>query len=177
MSHLPCPLAITLYEFYFLFSLFAFHILPQLPRLIFSNIYRWTVLLPINANLLKSKSPIQLYHQQPEILHCIEAKSRDPATAALVTHITRADPCTSNSHLPAYQHAGSYCLVPQLWPNHAAQQSVHNSSRVGRSAQPMAQCHGDGLHWETGLGKFVTPETGDKLETKSNLNITVVRIS
>lgn len=40
----------------------------------------------------------------------------------------------------------------------------------------MVQHQGDGLHGQMSLGKFVTAETGDKLETKSNLNITVVRI-
>lgn len=72
--------------------------------------------------------------------------------------------------------ASLHCLVPQLWPNHSAQQITHNSSRVGTSYQLMAQRQGDGLHGVMSPGKFVIAKTGDKLETKSNLNVAVVRI-
>ena len=56
--------------------------------------------------------------------------------------------------------ASPHCLVQQLWPNHSAQQTTHNSSRVGRSYRLMAQRQGDGLHGETSVGKFVTAERG-----------------
>lgn len=182
MSRLPCPPAITLHQFYFLFSLLPYHIQPQLPCLVFSNFYWWTVLLPTNANLLKSKSLIQLYHKQPEILHCIHAKSRDPATAHYTHHKSRSlhwrqpPACISACWgLPLLLlHRIAWCHSSRH--DHSAQKIAHNSSRVGRSYQLMPQHQGDGLHGERSLGKFVTAEPGCKLQTKSNLNITVVRI-
>lgn len=69
LPQLPCI------NFIFFFLLPS-HILSQLPYLLFSN-YWWTILSPIITKLLKSKRSIQLYHKQPEILHCIRAKLRE----------------------------------------------------------------------------------------------------
>lgn len=56
---------------------------------------------------------------------------------------------------------------------HKAQQNTHNNSVAGRFCHLMAQHQGDGLHGETSPGKFITAETVDKLETKSDLNFTM----